>query len=206
MLKSVLLNGKKVPVPVPVRTAGEALDWLEKFLVGPKKTVTKIELNGENLTDASLSERLDQSSKLVVQVDSEIDLAVQTIDALRNLTGMMIKDIKHCAVQVYQLKPEDKLDFIDNFVSDLNLALELSEHLLILVNGQISTKYMAKIMDQVGQVTQLIEKSRVNQDWQHLARVILQHLEPNLEAMAVEMSSLQKSIFQLQTKEACGSV
>ena len=89
MLKKVIVNNKKVPVPVPVRTIDEALRWIEATLVPAGHTITRVALDdrvlGEHDSDGDLGGLpLNAESKLEVQIDSPVDLAIQTLDAMRN--------------------------------------------------------------------------------------------------------------------------
>lgn len=198
MLKNVLLNGKKLPVPVPVKSMSDALGWLEDYLIEPKKTITKIELDGVVLEDESCGEMpLTASSRLVVQADSAIELAIQTIDALRNMVGVIIRDIKHCAVQVYQLKAEDSQEFLDNFLCDLGLMLDLSNHLFGLVGDYAEYNDLSEALSHVETSLGGAHSFRANMDWTPLARLILQKIEPEIQDVSNKLVAFQKKILEL---------
>ena len=46
MIKSVIINRKKVPVPVPIRKLAELIDWIESDLLQKEDLITRIVMNG----------------------------------------------------------------------------------------------------------------------------------------------------------------
>jgi len=199
MLKTVLLNGKKLPVPVPVKNVDEALSWLEEYLVGPRKTITRIELDGVIVDDHHMSQTLSDSSRLVVQADSAIELAIQTIDALRNLVGVMLRDIKHCAVQVYKMQADEDQSFLNDFLSDLVLILELAEHLFGLVGGHIEPGDLLAALELVNNSRVQVEEARKQLNLPVVARLILQFLEPQIQDVSNRLVAFQKQVLELDS-------
>jgi len=134
MLKQLFINGKKIPVPVPVTTLDGALEWVHVTLVPEGHSITRVSLDGVVLDtavpgDVDFSQKLSQTSKLELQVDSPVDLAVQTLEAVRNLAAVINTGIKQLAVSCWQAKPVDRPDELGETIHDLELVQDLLEHL-----------------------------------------------------------------------------
>ena len=49
MLKSITLNRKKIPVPIPLTSLREAIAWVESDLLTQDRTITQVTLDGEEI-------------------------------------------------------------------------------------------------------------------------------------------------------------
>ena len=100
MLKTVYLNHKKTPVPIPIKNLLQATRWIEEFLVKEGYSMTKLTLDGQEIDvfEGSVENieamALSQESRLEVQIESVKDISIQTIDALRNLCVILEKSLK----------------------------------------------------------------------------------------------------------------
>ena len=56
MLKNLRINKKKVPVPVPLKSLNDALDWIQDTLVPPEHLITVIELDGQDIDPELVNE------------------------------------------------------------------------------------------------------------------------------------------------------
>ena len=136
---------------------------------------------------------------MVVQADSAIELAIQTIDALRNLVGVMLRDIKHCAVQVYKMQADEDQSFLNDFLSDLVLILELSEHLFGLVGGHIEPGDLLAALELVNNSRVQVEEARKQLNLPVVARLILQFLEPQIQDVSNRLVAFQKQVLELDS-------
>ena len=143
MLKTIILNQKKVPVPIPIKNLSEAVQWVEQHLLRPDHSVTKIAIDGKEVDiEDSLSQMgslaLNQKSKLEMRVDSPTEISIQTIDALRNLSVVLEKSLKPMAVTCWEFEgTEDPLDF-PTLCGDLDLILDLVDHIVLLLDKKVS--------------------------------------------------------------------
>ena len=95
MLKNLHLNGRVIPIPVPIKNIEHALHWLEENFAKGESLITCFKLNDqdidfENGTDLSAIE-LDAESSLVVTIDSAKKLAIETLNAMRELSYRLSK-------------------------------------------------------------------------------------------------------------------
>ena len=202
MLKHLFLNQKKVPVPVPVKTLQEAVMWVESHLIAKDRTITKIEVDGkfiEGLEGRTIA--LGPDSKLSIQVDSPMDLAVQTIDAVRHLTNLVLKDLKKHAVLAWQMPPAKTPPFLKALQEDVAMLLELLEHnSLILCDlvGASETKNCENCASDLSRAAMGVDMAASQSDWKGLARLLLTGMEPKLMELHLELGHLQKMVFEIQ--------
>jgi hypothetical protein len=204
MLKRVFVNNRKIPVPVPVKTLGDALVFVEQTLVPEGHTVTRVVLDGRTLSEDRLSEHrgtpLNDESRLEVQVDSPADLAVQTLDALRNLALVIGSGLKPLAVECWQAKATTRPAELDAVTSDLKLILDLIDHLSGLVDAtHIDAAAIQGLSGMVQRVHSSLDLARGNSDWRASARILLNRLEPLLKDLVAEAESLQIRIMTAPT-------
>ncbi|MBF0441860.1 MAG: hypothetical protein HQK54_08155 [Oligoflexales bacterium] len=207
MLKQVYINKKKIPVPIPIATLGDALQWIEHSLLPKDNTITKIRLDEKELdvTGASVSPKLTASllsaeSRLEVQIDNPLELSIQTIDALRNLIQAMIKNLKPIAVDFWQTASKSVPSDVNTLEEDLELTVDLFSHLAELIDlTEIKMSSAKKTISQINQIKLTINMAKANSDWKGIARILLNKLNPTLSEFNTELSDIQKHIFEMQT-------
>tara|TARA_B100001094_G_C18175882_1_gene797838 strand:- start:7 stop:642 length:636 start_codon:yes stop_codon:yes gene_type:complete len=204
MLKHVFLNRRKIPVPVPISILSEAIDWVEGSLVKAGYSITKLELDGleidiNNIASSSLNQKpLSIDNKLCLQIDSPLDLAIQSIDALNNLTLIIRRTIRPLMVKIWDTLPQAYPEGLESFLDDLALFMELTDHLIVLLSGQVSTTNIENSSVQLDSTKVLAEMAIGQSDWKGLTKVIIKQLFPQLEDVASELSLLQKCVFEAQ--------
>jgi hypothetical protein len=196
VLKLVFINSKKIPVPVPVRTLGEALAWVEETLVPAGHTVTRVALDdrviGDDAQAADLHARLTPESRLEIQVDSPVDLSVQTLDATRNLASVIVGGLKVLAVECWQAKSGQKPAELDSVANDLELVLDLLGHVAALVGPmQVDAAPLSGIQTMLKRDAVALAMAKANSDWKACARLLLNRLEPQLKELIIETETLQ---------------
>ena len=207
MIKSLFLNKKKVPIPVPLRTLQEVVEWVESYLVQGDKTITKIVLDGEEIEPLpSRPLPVGESSKLFIQVDSPVELAVQTIDALRNMCSILLKNIKHRAVFLWGTSPSDRPEFVDEFFEDFTLLLNLSDHVMVLLSGICQTKNIENLTAELTDAEKAQQIAISQSDWRGLAKVMLRQVEPRLVELSDELSHLQRLVFEMNSNSRARAV
>lgn len=200
MLKRVFINSKKVPVPVPVRTLGEALRWVEETLVPAGHQVTRVALDDRVLGDAAQSAELEDTllgpeSRLEIQIDSPVDLTVQTLDAMRNLASVILSGLKMLAVECWQAKSSVKPAELDSVSGDLELILDLLDHVAGLVDPRhVESAAIQGIQVMLKRAALGLDMAKSNSDWKACARLLLNRLEPLLKDLVAESETLQLRI------------
>ncbi|HYX39785.1 MAG TPA: hypothetical protein VE954_42360 [Oligoflexus sp.] len=204
MLKKLLINGKKIPVPVPIHNLSEAAAWIEKHLLRPDHTITRIILDGREI-DLGHEDilrlpalPLTPESDLRCKIDSPMEICVQTIDALRNLSTAIGRNLKPVAVHLWEYKGSRLSMEARAVIEDARLMIELLDHILVLIDRRIDITNVTSIREAIDKAHRAIQIAESQSDWKGLARVLLQQLEePTLE-LSNELSSLQKTIYEAQ--------
>jgi hypothetical protein len=198
MLKKVLVNNKKVPVPVPVLTLDDALRWIESTLVPAGHTITRIALDDRLVGDYEGSAddigrtRLGPDSRLEVQIDSPVDLAIQTLDAMRNLASVVLSGLKPLAVECWQARPTTKPEELDAVCGDMELVLDLIDHVSGLMEPMsVDAAAIQGISAMIKRASVGLTMARSHSDWRACAKLLLNKLEPLLKDLVAESENLQ---------------
>ena len=196
-------------MPVPVKTLTQALQWVEDTLVPDGHTITRIELDGRILTDGfeddeNLGESIMTSeSLLVIQIDSPIELAVQTMEAINNLASVIYSGLKILAVECWQSKPIDKPRELSGIAGDVELILDLVSHSAGLIDPTtIETAAINGIAVMLKRDSKSLQLAISNSDWKASARILLNRVEPLLNDLISETESLQIKVMALNNSAA----
>ena len=204
MLKFVIINKKKVPIPVPVKSLKDAVNWIESVLLMRDDSITKIELDSKNI-DYQLATggtygglALSGNSKLEIQIDSPFDLAIQTIDGVRNLCSVMKNSLRTIAVNAFRTKPSNTPPELDVLRNDLVLILDLVDHMALLVNDPVKSARSVALAEDISRIKVTLDMVFANSDWKGAAVILLNKLETKLAESIEEFSNLQRTLFEHQ--------
>lgn len=202
MLKKVFINNKKIPVPVPVRTLFEALTWVENTLVPAGHTITRIALNDKLVSDlfstgtAEQDISLGDDSRLEIQIDSPMDLTVQALEAMRNLSSVVMGGLKMLAYQCWKARPGARIEELESVANDMLLILDLIDHVSGLVGPMdMEVAPIQGIGGVLRQVSVSLAMARSNSDLKASAKLLLNRLEPLLKELIAESESLQIRLY-----------
>ena len=208
MLKTIYLNQKKVPVPIPIKNLYEALHWIEKHMLRDGHSITRVNLDNQSIDTFDLSEMnmreriLDKDSKLEIQIDSVQEISIQTIDALRNLAVVLGRSLKPTAVKCWQSESQDTLqNCLKILDEDLCLVLDLLSHVEILVRDRVSVTNIQILDRQLSEVYEEVQGFLHKNNGKSVAKVLLQKLEPILEELNHELSMLQNCVFEVYAEK-----
>ena len=203
MLKRITLNGRRVPVPVPIQDLSEAVEWLKKHLVRPDHAITRIELNGSDVEFSSDGEFqlaslvLTEASDLRVKVDSPSEICLQTLDVLRNLSSVIGRNLKPIAVKLWEHKglklPVETAAIFDDF----GLMQELLDHILLLLDKRVDATNVCSIQAALNRAFTALNYAVQVADWKGTAKVLLNQIEGPANELANELTSVEKVIFEL---------
>lgn len=203
MLKRITLNGRRVPVPVPIQDLSEAIEWLQRHLVRPDHAITRIELNGEDVEFSSDGEcrvakvPLAENSDLRVKVDSPAEICLQTLDVLRNLSSVIGRNLKPIAVRLWEHKglklPVETAAIFDDF----GLMQELLDHILLLLDKRVDATNICSIQASLNKAFTALNYAVQSADWKGTAKVLLNQIETPANELANELTSVEKVIFEL---------
>ncbi len=203
MLKRITLNGRRVPVPVPILNLSEAVEWVQKHLVRPEHSITRIELNGQDVEFsidgdvrvASLA--LNDTSDLRIKVDSPSEICLQTLDVLRNLSSVIGRNLKPLAVMLWEYKgsklPPEMVAVVDDFA----LMQELSDHILLLLDKRVDATNLLSLHSALSKAFTALHYAIQASDWKAVAKVLLNQIETPALELASELTSVEKVIFEL---------
>ncbi len=203
MLREVYIRKKKIPIPVPLKNMAQAYQWLEKTWLNEQSAITSIKLDDKELNEKDLKDEnivLGDKSRLEVQIDSPQELAIQTLDVVRDLSHQIEKSFKMAAVKCWEKTDEIPFQEIKEIEDDLHLILQLIEQ----VNGifDYSVAEMAPINGLARLLTRFtkdLSDARKFKDWKAVAQVMLNKLEYILKELVTESETLQMSILSQTT-------
>lgn len=209
MLKQLHYNRKKIPVPVPIAALGEALQWVEQTLLERDHLLTRVELDGKDMDIEDALGKLAKTvlsptSKLVIQADSPADLALQTVDALRNATAIIERGIKTIAVAAWQTPPREIPKGLKELQDDLEHNMALLEHALILVREFLPSPKLEVIFQRLEELRVALKMAAASSDWKGVARILVNQLEGRLGELNLELGNVQKDLFDWQLRQVSG--
>lgn len=208
MLKRITLNGRRVPVPVPILDLVEAVEWLQKHLVRPDHHITRIELNGSDIdfsTDGDVKVarlQLDDNADLRVKVDSPSEICLQTLDVLRNLSSVIGRNLRPVAVQLWEHKGVKVPVATTAVFDDFSLMQELLDHILLILDKRVDAINLLSYQATLNKGFAALNMAVQSQDWKGAAKVLLNQIEAPAGELADELSSVEKVIFELMADKS----
>jgi len=203
MLKFVILNKKKIPVPVPLKTLQDVVSWIEDHLVRQDHSITRIRFDHQDIDFSGQSKlivpniKLTDDSIVECQIDSPLDIGVQTLDALRNLCLVLERSLKPIAVQCWQTLPNDQPLDLSAVIGDLELIDELIEHLLLILDVRVDTHNVRAFRENLRQSRLSLQYAIGVSDWKAVARILLKQIEVSISDLNHELGFIQKCVFEL---------
>ena len=207
LLKKIIINGKNIPIPVPLSTVGAALEWVQATLVPEGHVITRISINDTPIADEDLilTEAVRSDTKFELQVDSPTELSMQTLDAMLNLTTAVLAKLKPLAVQCWQARPIDKPSELDPLAEDLDLIVDLIDHVSgLLVELHVEPAAIQGIESLLRKSLVGLGMARSNSDWRAYARQLLNRVEPLLKDLTDETEVLMVRMTHNHTRALTG--
>jgi len=209
MLKNLLINGKKVTVPVPLGNLGQALSWIEDTFTQGGRALTRIILNRqemglEEVASQHLGAReLNAEDRLEIQLETAVELTLQVLDAVRNLASMIETCIKQVAVQCWQNGQAASGSELPALIDDLQMILELIDHI-----NELTREHQAEFSDmmgiryQLGKAFDSLSMAKASGDWKACSRILLNVLEAKVTDLVNEAVRCQSFLFSIRHKAA----
>lgn len=187
MLKRLLVNGKKIPVPIPIATVGDMMGWLEQHVLSAGQVITKIQLGDDtiDLATAELAASLRSDILVSVTVETASELSYKILDAVPNLIALIVADLKPAAVKLWEaagqnLMPEGVLPLI----ADLHLLADLTDQCYQLgmtaagESTSVTVDPWLQLADQLKSQIVLFKRNLADGDCRAAARTLLNQIEP----------------------------
>lgn len=209
MLKKFFLNKKSIPVPIPLKTLDEALLWIEKNFIPANFAITRVFLDGQDVmaeieNPAQANGRqifLHSKSYLEIQIDSPMDLAIQTLETIKNLADINLQITKSFAVECWGLNTFQQPASLETFLNDLTLISDLWRNFIgINPIDQMDIKTLLSVMDSFAKATENFEKVVGQSDWKSCAKIALNNIEPAFKSILIEAERLQGEMYMEKAK------
>lgn len=196
MIRSIYLNGKLVPVPVPVITMRELIDWLNGTFCTKGRMLTKLVVDGKDLepddTTEDLEVELNAEASIEAVVDSPSDLCTQTIAAVFEYAEVLHAQMEPLAVELFSERKLQSLERVKQIAEDLEIVFDLQGH----VNGIVDPYHedlapfeglllVSRVVK--NDLIKLLNKSDIDA----LAVALVKRLSPLLKELLKEVEELQ---------------
>ncbi len=206
MLRKISLNGRQLPVPVPLTDLESVLRWVGEHLLRGCQSITKLRLNNlallsenqvlEDLSSKALQTKLDANSKLELTVDSPVELAIQTLDTFRHLVFMMEQTLKPMAVECWELPRNQQPSGWQDLRGDLDLGAQLLDHFFDLADyPEIDAEILKEHAKSLERISRALDTDAVKGEWRAFASLLLNKLEVCLGDLGVEADRIQSLLF-----------
>lgn len=205
MLKSLMINKKKIPIPVPLRSLKDLLCWISDHLLHKEHSVTRVRIDQDEVDlydEASWAKiRLKDNSKVEVQIDSPMEIAAQTLEAAKNLCLILERSLKPLAVYLWQYQEVIEPTQLEQVESDLEMIDQLLDHGLVILEKDLDIALVRRYRSMLSKSFEAMLLAKTNKDWKAVARILLQQIESMLNELSSELGSLQKAAYDLIAQE-----
>lgn len=204
MLKHLVMNGKNIPLPVPIKDVEGALDWVEKTLLTQGQVITKIRFNDQEMfVEEFVPPKKNKSFKnddvFELVVDTPYKLLIQLIEALHGISGLVYMQLKDVAVHCWSAMPKDQVESLNVLERDLQLLFGLLENIDGFVSrDQVDIAPVLGLGVMIRRYFNLLQQLHADKNLKECARVLLNKLEPDLKHFKHEIENLH--IRALQSK------
>ena len=202
MLRYLIVNQKKVPIPVPLRTLADVCAWIDHVLVPVGETVTSAMLDDKDILDLWSSPRagaaitLHSDSRLDVRIESPEDLALQSLDAIHSLAGAILRGIKALAVHLWQARQNEVQPELFAVRDDLGLICELMDRMNDMgLKSSIDLVSIRELHTRIYKISLCLDAAVSVGDWKASAQILLRNtssaigLETSLRHLVDESES-----------------
>jgi len=185
----VVIDGQTRKLPMEMGLPFEqVMQEVKKTMVDPGISITRVKLNGEDITGSSWERFADTTVEKIKILELETGdvkkLAVETLDSLREFTDSLVDELKRAAEQ---FRLGNEMEGGDVFSRALD-GIQLVNHTTAMVerNLEIESRYSQgngdSMSHQFGNMEAIIEDmfaSQTDRDWVLLADLIEYELIPH---------------------------
>lgn len=180
MLKRLIINQRPVPVPVPIKTVGEAIQWIESSMIPDGQSLTSVNLDGKSiidlLHDKSFASKtlLSPDSKFEIRIESPVDLALQGLETAHTLCGAILRNIKFIAVHLWQCPATQPQPELQQLSEDVEIIIDLIDHARGL-GFEASADFgpMIDLQAHLKKILLSLSASFARSDWRGCAQILL---------------------------------
>ena len=185
MLKQLFIGEMRVPIPVPLKTLEQVIRWVGQTLMEKNSILTSIELDGRSIElneqgfpSTDLEVILNDNSQLKLTVDSPVTLALEALDAVRELAAALQSSTPKVAVTLWQHRQEKAPTEFLQLQQDQELMVQLLGHIHMLMDT--SHINLAPTCALVGLINRMIadfKKYQVRKEWKECAKTLVDRQE-----------------------------
>lgn len=199
MLKSILVNGKKVPIPVPISSLCDALSWVEETVLEQGHTITRITMNGIEMEEdecRAMTGKLSEETAVEFQIETPFDLMIQSLETIKNMTVVITRCLKPLAVTLWELDRSEVCPEFENSKEDIALVIELIENL-----RNIDSRFMPEVQivlhigSELDEFNKKLLEADMKKDWKNVARILLNDMETPFQNLIDECSSAEGQVY-----------
>lgn len=197
MLRKLILKNREIPIPVPVRTLGDVINWVEDTLLCKDAILTSAVLEDRELINELYRKSikdipLGEMSRLQINIDTPKDLSSQSLDVVCDLAYGIASRIRKISFNSWHgIGARSKGD-LEELHSDLELLLELVQHINDLLDeGHAQYASINMLGHNIGSENTKFSTMLASENWQELASVLGDSLEPLLKNLAYEGEKVQ---------------
>jgi len=197
MLRKLILKNREIPIPVPVRTLGEVISWVEDTLLCKDAILTSAILEDRELINELYRKSikdipLQEKSRLQINIDTPKDLSSQSLDVVCDLAYGIASRIRKISINSwYGFGARSKTD-LEELHSDLLLLLELVHHINDLLDeGHTQYTSINKLSENISSLSTKLQDNILSENWQELRGILGNLLEPLLKDLAYEGEKVQ---------------
>lgn len=197
MLRKLILKNRDIGIPVPVKSLGDVITWVEETLLCKGAILVSANLDGRELINELYRKSikdlpLGEHSRLQINIDTPKDLSSQSLDVVCDLAYGIASRIKKMSFNSWQnLGIRAKSD-LEELHSDVKLLSELVQH----INGLLNEDYAQYAT--INSLSQSIESENgrfgsqlESENWIELPSILGSGLEPLLKSLAFEGEKVQ---------------
>ncbi len=207
MIKQIIVNGRTVPVPVPLATLHLALCWISETLSSSDQALTRVVFNGEDLDLDRLYESsianlpLTTQTRLEVCMDAPIDLAIQSLEALTNLSSVIERSLRPLAVECWGLGLAQRPKDFENVQEDLDLIGDLLNHFRDLVDPKFGdVRNFCSLSQSFHQNLTTLRMAGSQSDWRAVSKILLNKLEPQISELMIECVRIESHLLEVKSQ------
>ena len=188
MLKECVINNEKITVPVPILNVGDMIDWADSLGSEYGGVVTKILLDGKDISlQPDRTQDLGPESLVVLNIDTPTNLSREVVTAVISMLEISSIVIKDLAVSTW------KNDLISlsgrKIVEDLKMIKELIESINSLDVDKIEFDFV-KHTTAISKMQSRLNKSLKENNPREFSSLLLNELDPFLKNLKLDLQDL----------------
>lgn len=190
MLKECIINNEKITVPVPILNMGDMIDWANSLESSYGGVVTKLVVDGKSIYEGvDRSKTLEPTSKVVLNIDTPMNLSQEVISAVISMLEISSIVIKDQAVNTW--KTGNVSLSTRRIIEDIRMIKELLDSISSLSLQENSCEFdFGKHTGTLHSLHQDLLKKLKSNDAKGFSSLLLNKVDPFFKELKEELSEL----------------